>query len=81
MTAAAQDRLGQHGQGTILFLDEVHRFNKAQQDALLPAVESGLLVLVGCHHREPVLRGQPAAAVALDAVPARAARPRRPGAR
>ena len=37
----ARRRLGEHGQGTILFLDEVHRFNKAQQDALLPAVESG----------------------------------------
>ena len=33
---------GEHEQGTILFLDEVHRFNKAQQDALLPSVEGGL---------------------------------------
>src|SRR5690606_6989407 len=45
--ARAEARLGERGQGTILFLDEVHRFNKAQQDALLPSVESGLLVLVG----------------------------------
>jgi putative ATPase len=37
--AAAERRLGEYGQGTILFLDEVHRFNKAQQDALLPAVD------------------------------------------
>ncbi|MYE75016.1 MAG: AAA family ATPase, partial [Acidimicrobiaceae bacterium] len=39
----ARDRLGTQGTGTILFLDEVHRFNKAQQDALLPAVEDGLI--------------------------------------
>src|SRR6266487_2320802 len=37
----ARRRLGEDGQGTILFLDEVHRFNKAQQDALLPWVEEG----------------------------------------
>ncbi len=58
-TAAAQDRLGQHGQGTILFLDEVHRFNKAQQDALLPAVESGLLVLVGATTENPFFEVNP----------------------
>jgi putative ATPase len=51
--AAAEQRLGEHGQGTILFLDEVHRFNKAQQDALLPAVESGLIVLVGATTENP----------------------------
>jgi putative ATPase len=39
VAARAEERLGQFAQGTILFLDEVHRFNKAQQDALLPAVE------------------------------------------
>src|SRR5207302_1844569 len=37
--ARARERLGAHGQRTILFLDEIHRFNKAQQDALLPAVD------------------------------------------
>ena len=58
-TASAQDRLGQHGQGTILFLDEVHRFNKAQQDALLPAVESGLLVLVGATTENPFFEVNP----------------------
>ena len=58
-TAGAQDRLGQHGQGTILFLDEVHRFNKAQQDALLPAVESGLLVLVGATTENPFFEVNP----------------------
>lgn len=51
--AAAEDRLGMHGQGTILFLDEVHRFNKAQQDALLPAVESGVIVLIGATTENP----------------------------
>ena len=49
----AQDRLGQHGQGTILFLDEVHRFNKSQQDALLPGVESGLISLIGATTENP----------------------------
>ena len=38
---------------TILFLDEIHRFNKAQQDALLPAVESGLLTLIGATTENP----------------------------
>lgn len=49
----AKDRLGQHGQGTILFLDEVHRFNKSQQDALLPGVESGLISLIGATTENP----------------------------
>ncbi|HUP75328.1 MAG TPA: replication-associated recombination protein A [Acidimicrobiales bacterium] len=57
--AVAQDRLGQHGQGTILFLDEVHRFNKAQQDALLPAVESGVLVLIGATTENPFFEVNP----------------------
>jgi putative ATPase len=56
---AAQDRLGQHGQGTILFLDEVHRFNKAQQDGLLPSVESGLLVLIGATTENPYFEVNP----------------------
>src|SRR5262245_36369947 len=41
------------GRRTILFLDEIHRFNKAQQDALLPAVEDGLVVLVGATTENP----------------------------
>jgi putative ATPase len=49
----ARDRLGAHGQGTILFIDEVHRFNRAQQDALLPAVEDGLVVFVGATTENP----------------------------
>lgn len=51
--ADAETRLGTHGTGTILFLDEVHRFNKAQQDALLPAVESGVLTLIGATTENP----------------------------
>ncbi|HKY69120.1 MAG TPA: replication-associated recombination protein A [Acidimicrobiales bacterium] len=53
IVAKAEQRLGERGQGTILFLDEVHRFNKSQQDALLPSVESGLLVLVGATTENP----------------------------
>ena len=49
----AQDRLGEHGTGTILFIDEVHRFNRGQQDALLPAVEAGLVVLIGATTENP----------------------------
>ena len=49
----ARRRLGENGKGTILFLDEVHRFNRAQQDALLPSVEEGLLVLVGATTENP----------------------------
>jgi putative ATPase len=51
--ARADQRLGERNQGTILFLDEVHRFNKAQQDALLPSVESGLIVLIGATTENP----------------------------
>jgi putative ATPase len=51
--ARARDRLGSSGQRTILFLDEIHRFNKAQQDALLPAVEEGLLTLIGATTENP----------------------------
>jgi putative ATPase len=55
----ARRRLGEHGQGTILFLDEVHRFNKAQQDALLPAVEDGTLTLVGATTENPFFEVNP----------------------
>lgn len=51
--AMARQRLGERGAGTILFLDEVHRFNKAQQDTLLPAVEEGLIVLIGATTENP----------------------------
>ncbi|MFN3254494.1 MAG: replication-associated recombination protein A [Ilumatobacter sp.] len=49
----ARERLGQHGRGTILFLDEIHRFSKSQQDALLPAVEDGTLTLIGATTENP----------------------------
>src|SRR5258706_1941721 len=51
--ARARERLGVSGRRTILFLDEIHRFNKAQQDALLPAVEEGLLTLIGATTENP----------------------------
>jgi putative ATPase len=51
--AAARDRLGANGRRTILFLDEIHRFNKAQQDALLPSVEEALLTLIGATTENP----------------------------
>jgi putative ATPase len=51
--AQARERLGANGQRTILFLDEIHRFNKAQQDALLPAVEEGLVTLIGATTENP----------------------------
>ncbi len=51
--ARARERVGAHGRRTILFLDEIHRFNKAQQDALLPAVEEGLLTLIGATTENP----------------------------
>ncbi len=49
----AADRLGQHGQRTVLFIDEIHRFNKAQQDAILPYVEDGTVVLIGATTENP----------------------------
>ena len=49
----AEERRRAAGQATIFFLDEIHRFNKAQQDALLPAVEEGLLTLIGATTENP----------------------------
>lgn len=49
----ARERLGEHGQMTVLFIDEVHRFNKSQQDLLLPATESGEIVLIGATTENP----------------------------
>ena len=51
--AGARDLLGQQGRGTILFVDEVHRFNRTQQDALLPSVEDGTLTLIGATTENP----------------------------
>lgn len=49
----AKERRGRYGQRTILFIDEVHRFNKSQQDALLPWVENGTLILIGATTENP----------------------------
>src|SRR5262249_53245009 len=53
IVAAARDRLAFQGQRTIVFVDEIHRFNKAQQDAFLPHVEDGTIVLVGATTENP----------------------------
>ena len=49
----ARERLGTHGQRTLLFVDEIHRFNKAQQDVVLPHVESGVITLIGATTENP----------------------------
>ncbi|MBI1350748.1 MAG: AAA family ATPase [Actinomycetales bacterium] len=49
----ARDRLAMHGRGTVLFIDEVHRFSKTQQDALLPAVENGWVTLIAATTENP----------------------------
>ncbi len=57
--ADAERRLGEQGQGTMLFIDEVHRFSKSQQDVLLPAVEDGLVVLIGATTENPFFEVNP----------------------
>jgi putative ATPase len=57
--AEARARLGEQGQGTMLFIDEVHRFSKSQQDVLLPAVEDGLVVLIGATTENPFFEVNP----------------------
>src|SRR5699024_11561116 len=49
----AKDALGMYGRRTILFVDEIHRFNKSQQDYLLPFVEDGTLILIGATTENP----------------------------
>ncbi len=49
----ADERLGMYNEKTILFIDEIHRFNKSQQDALLPSVEEGILTLIGATTENP----------------------------
>ena len=51
--AEAKDRRGMYGQRTIVLVDEIHRFNKAQQDALLPHVEDGTIILIGSTTENP----------------------------
>ena len=53
ITAEAKERLKLSGQRTILFIDEIHRFNKAQQDAVLPFVENGTVTLIGATTENP----------------------------
>jgi len=85
VTAAATESLGQRSIRTIVFLDEIHRFTRTQQDALLPAVESGLISLIGATTESPwativgpllsrctVLRLEPLSAVDLDVLIGRA---------
>jgi putative ATPase len=73
----AAEAAQQLGQRTVLFLDEIHRFNKAQQDALLPHVESGLLILIGATTENPSFEVNPALrsrarTLKLEPVPAEA---------
>ncbi len=49
----ARERLGMYNQRTVVFVDEIHRFNKAQQDALLPFVEDGTIILIGATTENP----------------------------
>jgi len=56
----ARDRRGQTGRRTVLFIDEIHRFSKAQQDALLHAVEDGIIVLIGASTENPYFEVIPA---------------------
>jgi putative ATPase len=53
VVGVAGDRRDQYGQATVLFLDEIHRFSKAQQDALLPHVEAGTITLIGATTENP----------------------------
>ncbi|MFA5880847.1 MAG: AAA family ATPase [Eubacteriales bacterium] len=55
----ARDRLGMYNQRTILFIDEIHRFNKSQQDALLPYVEDGTIILIGATTENPYFEVNP----------------------
>jgi putative ATPase len=53
LVKAAKERRGMYGQRTIVLVDEIHRFNKAQQDALLPHVEDGTIILIGATTENP----------------------------
>ena len=53
VVAEAGERLGENGQRTVLFIDEIHRFNKAQQDVVLPYVEDGTITLIGATTENP----------------------------
>ena len=53
VVAKAKENLGAYGKKTILFIDEIHRFNKGQQDYLLPFVEDGTVILIGATTENP----------------------------
>jgi putative ATPase len=53
VTAQARERMRLTGRRTVLFVDEIHRFNKSQQDAFLPFVEDGTIILIGCTTENP----------------------------
>lgn len=56
VVARAKETLGMYQKKTILFVDEIHRFNKSQQDYLLPFVEDGTLILIGATTENPYLK-------------------------
>ncbi len=60
VVSEARDRLGMYRQRTVLFIDEIHRFNKAQQDAVLPHVEDGTVILIGATTENPSFEVNPA---------------------
>lgn len=60
VVAAAKNNQGMYGKKTILFIDEIHRFNKGQQDYLLPFVEDGTIILVGATTENPYFEVNPA---------------------
>ena len=77
--AAATRRLEQDERRTVLFLDEIHRFSKAQQDALLPGVEHGIVILMGATTENPFFEVNSPLISPEHAVPARAPGPGRRG--
>ncbi|HEX7063798.1 MAG TPA: AAA family ATPase [Bacillales bacterium] len=60
ITSEAKERLKIHENKTVLFIDEIHRFNKGQQDALLPFVEDGTIILIGATTESPMFEINPA---------------------
>lgn len=60
VVAAAKNNQGMYGKKTILFIDEIHRFNKGQQDYLLPFVEDGTIILIGATTENPYFEVNPA---------------------
>lgn len=60
VVAAAKNNQGMYGKKTILFIDEIHRFNKGQQDYLLPFVEDGTIILIGATTENPYFEANPA---------------------